>query len=93
MYFITLVKFKKKMDREFSERNRKRLESEEKQGIRFHGIYWTLGKYDSVAIFEAPDEKTAIRMAIDRSDDMDMKTMVAIPLEEGRKLIGLPGKS
>ena len=41
-------------------KNLKRIETEISEGIKVHGIYWTLGKYDAVAIFEAPDEKTAM---------------------------------
>ena len=30
----------------------------EKRGFTVHGIYWTQGQYDLVAIVDAPDEQT-----------------------------------
>lgn len=86
MYFIALVKFKEKQTREVVARNLKRIETETKEGIKYHSIYWTLGKYDAVATFEAPDEKTAMKMAIRRGDAMTLETLVAVPVEEARKL-------
>ncbi len=38
-------------------------------------------------IFEAPNEKVAMQMALRRADFLDMETMVAIPAEEARKLV------
>ncbi len=84
MRFITLVKFKKK---DFVAENLKMIEEESKKGIKYVSIDWTLGRYDAVAIFEAPNEKEAMQMAIRRADFLDMETMIAIPAEEARKLI------
>jgi len=84
MRFITLVKFKKK---DFVAENLKMIEEESKKGINYLSINWTLGRYDAVAMFEAPDEKEAMRMAVRRADFLDMETMVAVPAEEARKLI------
>ena len=88
MYFVALVKFKKNQTNTVVAENLKRIETEEtKDGIKVHGIYWTLGRYDSVAIFEAPNEKIAMKMAIRRADDMDIETLLAIPMEEAKKLV------
>jgi len=84
MRFITLVKFKKK---DFVAENLKMIEEESKKGINYLSINWTLGRYDAVAIFEAPNEKVAMQMALRRADFLDMETMVAIPAEEARKLV------
>ncbi len=86
MYFVALVKFKEKQTKEVVARNLKRIETETKEGIKYHGIYWTLGKYDAVAIFEASDEKTAMKISIRRGDGMSIETLVAVPVEEARKL-------
>ena len=85
MRFISLVKFKKKPKDVVSE-NVKMIEEESKKGIKFLRINWTLGRYDAVAMFEAPNEKEALQMAIRRADILAMETMVAIP-EEARKLV------
>jgi uncharacterized protein with GYD domain len=67
----------------------KKIESEEaREGIKVHGIYWTLGRYDSVAIFEAPDEKITMKMAVRRADNMAMEPLVAVPIEEAKRLAG-----
>lgn len=88
MYFVALVKFKKNQTKTVVTENLKRIETEEtKDGVKVHGIYWTLGRYDSVAIFEAPNEKIAMKMAIRRADDMDIETLLAIPMEEAKKLV------
>ena len=86
MRFIALVKFKKNA-REFIAENLKMIEAESKKGIKYLSINWTLGRYDAVAIFEAPNEKVAMQMALRRADFLDMETMVAIPAEEARKLV------
>jgi uncharacterized protein with GYD domain len=86
MRFIALVKFKTK-PKDFISENLKMIEAESKKGIKYLSINWTLGRYDAVAIFEAPDEKEAMRMAIRRADFLDMETMIAIPAEEARKLM------
>ena len=87
MYFVALVKFKKNQTKDVVAKNLKRIETEISEGIKVHGIYWTLGKYDAVAIFEAPDEKTAMKMSIRRAEDMNMETLVAVPIEEAKKLV------
>lgn len=88
MYFVAMVKFKQNQTKDVVAENMKRIETEvTKEGIKVHGIYWTLGRYDAVAIFEAPDEKIAMKMAIRRATDMDMETLVALPIGEARKLV------
>lgn len=84
MRFISLVKFKRK---DFVAENVKMIEEESKRGIKYLSIDWTLGRYDAVAIFEAPDEKEAMKMALRRADFLDMETMVAVPAEEARKFV------
>jgi uncharacterized protein with GYD domain len=86
MRFIALVKFKTKPG-DFISENLKMIEEESKKGIKYLSIDWTLGRYDAVAIFEAPNEKEAMQLAIRRADFLDMETMVAIPAEEARKLV------
>lgn len=79
MLFIMLVKFKTKLSKEVVEQNLKDIEDDLKGEIKYQGIYWTLGKYDTVVIFEAPDEKVAINMVLKRSDRMEVESLVAVP--------------
>jgi uncharacterized protein with GYD domain len=50
-------------------------------------IYYTLGRYDVVVIFEAPDEKIAMKMAMSIGDIESTETLVAVPREEAMKLV------
>jgi len=83
MYFIALVNFKKKLSREIIAENLKDIEADTKGKVRYVGIYWTLGRYDSVVLFEAPNEKVAMKMAFTRADRMERETLVAVPAEKG----------
>nr|WP_246269941.1 GYD domain-containing protein [Methanofollis tationis] len=38
-------------------------------------MYWTLGRYDTVVIFEAPEEKAAMNVVLKRADRMDRETL------------------
>ncbi|HDS62824.1 MAG TPA: GYD domain-containing protein [Methanofollis liminatans] len=82
MLFIALAKFKKNLTKEVVAENMKDIEDDTKGGIRYLGIYWTLGKYDTVVMFEAPDEKAAMNMVLKRADRMDIETLVAVPADE-----------
>ena len=59
----------------------KDIESDTKGQIKYLGIWWTLGKYDTVVMFEAPDEKAAMNMVLKRADRMDIETLVAVPAD------------
>jgi uncharacterized protein with GYD domain len=62
-------------------RNMKDIESDSKGQITYLGIWWTLGKYDTVVMFEAPDEKAAMNMVLKRADRMEIETLVAVPAD------------
>jgi len=83
MLFIALVKFRKKLTKEVVAENLTDIEKDTKGQVRYLGIYWTLGRYDTVVLFEAPDEKVAMNMALKRADRMEIETLVAVPAEEG----------
>ena len=82
MLFIALAKFKKKLSKEVIAENMKDIEADTKGQVRYLGIYWTLGRYDTVVLFEAPNEKVAMNMALKRADRMDIEILVAVPAEE-----------
>jgi len=50
-------------------------------------VYWTLGRYDAVAITEAPTEKDAMKALLRFVGLVDIETMVAVPREEAIKLL------
>jgi uncharacterized protein with GYD domain len=81
MLFIALVKFKTPLSQEIVAQNVKDIEDDTKGEVRYLGIYWTLGKYDTVVLFEAPDEKVAMNVVLKRSDRMEIETLVAVPAD------------
>ncbi|EHQ36497.1 hypothetical protein Metlim_2449 [Methanoplanus limicola DSM 2279] len=82
MMFIALAKFKKSLSKEVVEQNMKDIETDTEGEIKYHGIYWTLGRYDTVVMFEAPDEKAAMNMVLRRADRMEIEMLVAVPADE-----------
>jgi uncharacterized protein with GYD domain len=54
------------------------------KGIKLLDIYFTMGRYDGVIIFEASDAKAAIRFAADVgfTTDYSVETLTAIPAKE-----------
>ena len=51
MRFIALAKFRTKLTDDIVAQNIHDIEEDVKDGIQYQGIYWTLGKYDTVVIF------------------------------------------
>ena len=87
MHFVALLKFKKKPDKAFMIETQKLIDADTEKGFKFHNIYWMLGKYDAVAVYEAPSEKEAMKAAMKRVELMDVGTFVAIPREEVKRLV------
>jgi uncharacterized protein with GYD domain len=54
------------------------------KGIKIHGVYFTMGRYDGIILFEAPDAKKAINFAADVGFTTDYlaETLTAIPARE-----------
>jgi len=87
MIFISLNKLRKKLTKEAIAEATNVIERAKKEGVKFLNIYYTLGRYDVVVIFEAPDEKTAMRTQMRIGDIESTETLVAIPREEATKLV------
>jgi uncharacterized protein with GYD domain len=54
------------------------------RGISVRDVFFTLGRYDSVVIFEAPDAKTAMNFAMEIgfATDYSVETLTAVPAKE-----------
>ena len=54
------------------------------------GIWWTLGQYDAVFVYEAPDDETATRLLLAAGMQGNVKTatMRAFSEEEMARIIG-----
>jgi len=50
-------------------------------------VFYTLGRSDIAIIYEAPSEKEALIAGNTFVDKAATETMVAIPLEEARKIL------
>jgi uncharacterized protein with GYD domain len=54
------------------------------KNITVRGVYFTFGRYDCVIMFEAPDEKTAMRftMQVGFETDYTVETLAAVSAKE-----------
>ena len=59
-------------------------EQARKMGIETKSLYWTVGKYDVVATFEAPDDAsmTALSLAISAGGNVRTQTLRAFSRDE-----------
>ncbi len=85
MIFIALIKFRKKA-REVVEIGKSVMQNLP-EGVKMIGSYWTLGKYDAVWIYEAPNEKVAMQLGLNAGEAMQTQTLVAITRDEALKLL------
>jgi uncharacterized protein with GYD domain len=65
-----------------------------KMGVKVTGEYWTLGSFDGVIIFEAPNDETATAAMLQLSSlgNVQTNTARAFGPTEMEKVIGLLGK-
>ncbi|MGA8689239.1 MAG: GYD domain-containing protein [Methyloceanibacter sp.] len=65
-------------------------EMAKKTGITVKDLYWTLGKYDIVAICEAPDDEraTALSLSLCSRGNVRSETLRAFSFEEMKKILG-----
>jgi len=83
--FITLIKFRKKAKDVVEVGNT--VMQNLPAGVKIIGTYWTLGRFDSVWIYEAPSEKEAIKLGISVGEVAQTQTLVAVPRSEAVKLL------
>ena len=59
------------------------------KGVSIKDMYWTLGHYDQVCIFEAPDDETAasVLLAADMMGSIRTQTMRAFTSAEMEKIL------
>ena len=90
MIFITLAKWRKKPTKESVAQSWKLFEQAVKEGAKILGMYWTLGRYDTINILEAPDKdaiRNGMKSAIGLGDFLSSETLVALTREEAIKLV------
>ena len=90
--FISLVKFSGESMKnigDFGNTYQEGVKMGQQMGIKSIGAYATLGPYDAMFIYEAPDEKTAAAMVISIAAKQggETETWTAIPMEDFTKLV------
>ena len=58
-------------------------------GVRVKEMYWTLGEYDQVCVFEAPDDETAasVLLGADLLGNIRTQTLRAFTASEMKKIL------
>ena len=87
MIFVNLGKMRDRPDKKMVGDATKLIEDFKKRGIKVLNWYWTLGRFDTVFIFEAASEKEALKLATEISEFVSTETLVAIPRQEAVNLL------
>lgn len=84
MWFVTLVKTTQPLTKENAMKSQELQKKAESWGVKFHMGFMTLGPYDGVWVTEAPDEKTAMKVAMMFNGELggSSTTMPAVSFEE-----------
>jgi uncharacterized protein with GYD domain len=91
--YITLVQFTDKgiqAAKQTTERVEEWSAKVQSRGVSIKQMYWTLGHYDQVCIFEAPDDETAasVLLAADMLGNIRTQTMRAFTSKEMESILG-----
>jgi uncharacterized protein with GYD domain len=56
----------------------------EKEGIKIRDVFFTFGRYDGIIIFEAANEKSAMKFVMETgfSTQYAVETLIAVPAKE-----------
>ena len=92
--YITTLHFTEqgvKAVRDTCDRAEELMATAEKLGVKVTGLYWTLGAFDGVIVFEAPDEATATAAMLHLSSQDNLRTQTARAFDaaEMHKILGL----
>lgn len=87
MLFVILVRFSRKPTPADNAQTDLNFAEQEKMGIRNLGVYSTFGRYDSVRIVEAPDEKTMLKALMKAPEWVHTETLLAMKREDVAKLV------
>ena len=90
--YISLVQFTDKgiqAAKETTERVAEWVAKVESKGVTLKQMYWTLGQYDQVCIFDAPDDETAasVLLAADMLGNIRTQTLRAFTASEMEKIL------
>jgi len=90
--YISLVKFTDKgmqAAKETTQRVAEWAAKVQSSGVRIKEMYWTLGQYDQVCVFDAPDDETAagVLLAADMLGNIRTQTLRAFTASEMEKIL------
>ena len=86
MWFVALAKMRGALDPEFNKQTEQFM-ANPPAGIKIHKVFHTLGQYDVLILYEAPDEKASLLVGMMFGGKAQTETLVAVPLEEAKELI------
>ena len=95
--FITTIKFTEKGIQGIHESAKRAADfkaAAKKMGVKVSGQYWTLGPFDGVMVFDAPDDETATAAMLHLSSygNVHTTTSRAFDSAEMEKVVGLLSK-
>jgi uncharacterized protein with GYD domain len=95
--YITTIKFTEKGIEAIHESAKRAAEfkaAAKRMGVKVSAIYWTLGYFDGVVIFDAPDEEAATAAILKLSSHGTVQTTTsrAFGLEEMERIVSLLAK-
>ena len=90
--YISLVQFTDKgiqAAKETTERVTEWASKVQSKGVSIKEMYWTLGQYDQVCVFDAPDDETAasVLLAADTLGNIRTQTLRAFTASEMEKIL------
>jgi uncharacterized protein with GYD domain len=91
--YISLVQFTDKgiqAAKETTQRVSEWAAKAKSRGVTIKDMYWTLGQYDQVCVFEAPDDETAasVLLAADMLGNIRTQTLRAFSSSEMETILG-----
>lgn len=95
--FITTIKFTEKGAQTIHESPKRAAAfkaTAKKMGVKVRDIFWTLGYFDGVIVFDAPDDQaaTAAMLSLSSLGNVQTTTARAFGATEMEKVVGLLGK-
>jgi len=92
--FVTTIKFTEKGLQGIRETGKRAAAFKavaKKMGVKVPGIYWTLGSFDGVIVFDAPDDETATVAMLSLSAQGNVTTTTARAFVAGEieKVVGM----
>jgi len=72
------------------QRARKFMKAAKKTGVEVHDILWTLGPFDGLIVFDAPDDQTATALMLQlcSGGNVQTQTSLAYRVDEMENILG-----